>query len=274
VAGTALDATVEAIEIAVYTIPTDAPQVDGILAWDSTTIGVVADQHHRPGRRRHVTSSGPGSMVTVAGTHRAAVRAAVTVSAHRAQRMPTPVGLSAAGAMVCEHTARNHRPGWLSLDREGVCPPVPTRLRPPYPPRRRAPRGHQGIGISQLDHVMPPVNNSDSPEDGDRGSLGGPRRDRRPSGIIPGPAVIRVRPPRPSGPVRRLGRSSRGLWWLSERVDHVVLEPGNVLVSSGSAGWLLLSWSGAAPALSGVWAAGPHSSAIRECGSHSGWRSQ
>jgi hypothetical protein len=39
-----------------------------------------------------------------------AVRAAVTVSAHRAQRMLTPVVLSAAGGMVCEHTARNHRP--------------------------------------------------------------------------------------------------------------------------------------------------------------------
>ena len=34
-------------------------------------------------------------------------------------------------------------------------------------------------------------------------------------GIIPGPAVIWVRPPRPSGPVGRQGRDSRGLWWLS-----------------------------------------------------------
>jgi hypothetical protein len=43
------------------------------------------------------------------------------------------------------------------------------------------------------------------------GFSGGPRRDRRPLGIIPGPAVIWVRPPRPGGPVGRRGRDSRGL---------------------------------------------------------------
>ena len=41
VATAALNATVDAIEVAVYTIPTDAPEADGTLAWDSTTMVLV-----------------------------------------------------------------------------------------------------------------------------------------------------------------------------------------------------------------------------------------
>jgi hypothetical protein len=36
--------------------------------------------------------------------------------------------------------------------------------------------------------------------------------------IIPGPTVIWVRLSRPSGPVRRLGRDSRGLRWICVRI--------------------------------------------------------
>ena len=32
---------VEALEVGAYTIPTDAPEADGTLAWDATTIVVV-----------------------------------------------------------------------------------------------------------------------------------------------------------------------------------------------------------------------------------------
>jgi L-alanine-DL-glutamate epimerase-like enolase superfamily enzyme len=39
---------VEALEVAAYTIPTDAPEADGTLAWDATTIVVV---HARAGNR-------------------------------------------------------------------------------------------------------------------------------------------------------------------------------------------------------------------------------
>ena len=38
---TVLDATVEAIEVAVYTIPTDAPEADGTLTWEATTMVLV-----------------------------------------------------------------------------------------------------------------------------------------------------------------------------------------------------------------------------------------
>ncbi|HEX4102366.1 MAG TPA: enolase C-terminal domain-like protein, partial [Pseudonocardiaceae bacterium] len=41
VATAALNATVDAIEVAVYTIPTDAPEADGTLTWDSTTMVLV-----------------------------------------------------------------------------------------------------------------------------------------------------------------------------------------------------------------------------------------
>ncbi|HZD15279.1 MAG TPA: enolase C-terminal domain-like protein [Pseudonocardiaceae bacterium] len=40
-AGVALDTAIDAIETAVYTIPTDAPEADGTLAWDSTTMVLV-----------------------------------------------------------------------------------------------------------------------------------------------------------------------------------------------------------------------------------------
>ena len=40
-AATGLDATVEAVEAYACTIPTDAPESDGTLEWDSTTIVVV-----------------------------------------------------------------------------------------------------------------------------------------------------------------------------------------------------------------------------------------
>jgi hypothetical protein len=78
---------------------------------------------------------------------------------------------------------RTQPPALLAVwDREGVCHPVPGRLRPAYPSRHRAPRSHEGIGISQLGHVMPPVNSGDPPEWGGRGSWDGTRQDRRPSG--------------------------------------------------------------------------------------------
>jgi L-alanine-DL-glutamate epimerase-like enolase superfamily enzyme len=43
---TRVDTAVEAIEVGAYTVPTDAPEADGTLAWDSTTIVVV---HARAG---------------------------------------------------------------------------------------------------------------------------------------------------------------------------------------------------------------------------------
>jgi L-alanine-DL-glutamate epimerase-like enolase superfamily enzyme len=39
--GTSLDTTIDAIEVSVYTVPTDAPEADGTLAWDSTTMVLV-----------------------------------------------------------------------------------------------------------------------------------------------------------------------------------------------------------------------------------------
>ena len=39
-------ATVERIDVQAYTIPTDAPEGDGTLQWDSTTI-VVVEAHAR-----------------------------------------------------------------------------------------------------------------------------------------------------------------------------------------------------------------------------------
>src|SRR3954471_20598750 len=36
-----LDVTIDSIDAAAYTIPTDAPESDGTIAWDSTTIVVV-----------------------------------------------------------------------------------------------------------------------------------------------------------------------------------------------------------------------------------------
>ncbi len=36
-----IDATIDGLEVAAYTIPTDAPESDGTLAWDSTTMVVV-----------------------------------------------------------------------------------------------------------------------------------------------------------------------------------------------------------------------------------------
>lgn len=38
---TGFDATVDAIDVAVYTVPTDAPEADGTIAWDSTTMVMV-----------------------------------------------------------------------------------------------------------------------------------------------------------------------------------------------------------------------------------------
>ncbi|MDQ6816005.1 MAG: mandelate racemase, partial [Actinomycetota bacterium] len=37
----ALEAPIEDVEVAAYTIPTDGPEADGTLSWDSTTIVVV-----------------------------------------------------------------------------------------------------------------------------------------------------------------------------------------------------------------------------------------
>jgi L-alanine-DL-glutamate epimerase-like enolase superfamily enzyme len=41
VSGTVLQAIVDAIEVAVYTVPTDAPEADGTLSWESTTMILV-----------------------------------------------------------------------------------------------------------------------------------------------------------------------------------------------------------------------------------------
>jgi L-alanine-DL-glutamate epimerase-like enolase superfamily enzyme len=44
-----IDARIERIDVAAYTIPTDAPEADGTLRWDRTTIVVVdatAGEHH------------------------------------------------------------------------------------------------------------------------------------------------------------------------------------------------------------------------------------
>jgi L-alanine-DL-glutamate epimerase-like enolase superfamily enzyme len=41
VSGTVLQAVVDAIEVAVYTVPTDAPEADGTLSWESTTMVLV-----------------------------------------------------------------------------------------------------------------------------------------------------------------------------------------------------------------------------------------
>ena len=38
---TRVEAPVEAVEVAAYTVPTDAPEADGTLSWESTTIVVV-----------------------------------------------------------------------------------------------------------------------------------------------------------------------------------------------------------------------------------------
>jgi L-alanine-DL-glutamate epimerase-like enolase superfamily enzyme len=38
----ALDAAVESVEVSAHTVPTDAPEADGTLAWDSTTIVLVS----------------------------------------------------------------------------------------------------------------------------------------------------------------------------------------------------------------------------------------
>lgn len=40
-AGAALDTAVDAIEVAAYTVPTDTPEADGTLTWDSTTMVLV-----------------------------------------------------------------------------------------------------------------------------------------------------------------------------------------------------------------------------------------
>jgi L-alanine-DL-glutamate epimerase-like enolase superfamily enzyme len=46
---TRVDTPVEAVEVAAYTVPTDAPEADGTLSWDETTIVVV---HARAGDER------------------------------------------------------------------------------------------------------------------------------------------------------------------------------------------------------------------------------
>src|SRR5579862_3698472 len=38
---TRVEAAIQDIEVAAYTIPTDAPEADGTLSWDATTIVVV-----------------------------------------------------------------------------------------------------------------------------------------------------------------------------------------------------------------------------------------
>ena len=40
-AGTAADPAVQGLDAAVYVVPTDAPEADGTLAWDKTTLVLV-----------------------------------------------------------------------------------------------------------------------------------------------------------------------------------------------------------------------------------------
>ncbi|HLY49413.1 MAG TPA: enolase C-terminal domain-like protein [Solirubrobacteraceae bacterium] len=49
VMATRVEAPVEALEVAAYTVPTDAPEADGTLSWEETTIVVV---HARAGREQ------------------------------------------------------------------------------------------------------------------------------------------------------------------------------------------------------------------------------
>ena len=48
-----VQAPIERLEVSAYTIPTDAPEADGTLAWDSTTIVVV--HAHAGGERGSAT---------------------------------------------------------------------------------------------------------------------------------------------------------------------------------------------------------------------------
>ena len=41
VASGVAEAAVESLDVAVYTVPTDAPEADGTLAWDHTTMVLV-----------------------------------------------------------------------------------------------------------------------------------------------------------------------------------------------------------------------------------------
>ena len=43
---------IEAITVGAYTVPTDAPEADGTLAWDATTLVLVQVARRRPGRHR------------------------------------------------------------------------------------------------------------------------------------------------------------------------------------------------------------------------------
>ena len=35
------DATIDQVEVSAYTVPTDAPEADGTISWDSTTMVLV-----------------------------------------------------------------------------------------------------------------------------------------------------------------------------------------------------------------------------------------
>ena len=37
-----MDAKIETLEVAAYTVPTDAPESDGTLQWDATTMVLVS----------------------------------------------------------------------------------------------------------------------------------------------------------------------------------------------------------------------------------------
>ena len=43
-------ARIDSVEVIAYTVPTDAPEADGTISWDSTTMVVVRG---RPAARRH-----------------------------------------------------------------------------------------------------------------------------------------------------------------------------------------------------------------------------
>ena len=52
------DAPVDAIDVAAYTVPTDAPEADGTSSWDSTTM-VLVQRTLRRHQRHSAGHTGP-----------------------------------------------------------------------------------------------------------------------------------------------------------------------------------------------------------------------
>jgi L-alanine-DL-glutamate epimerase-like enolase superfamily enzyme len=93
---------VEAIEVGAYTIPTDAPEADGTLAWDATTIVVV--HAHGPGER--------GLGYTYADVSTAKLISSKLAGVVRGRDAIAP---QAAWAAMVEQTRNLGRPGITSM---------------------------------------------------------------------------------------------------------------------------------------------------------------